>query len=44
MPLFDTKPFSLLEPPKDFDLNEKVFQIRFTKEIATPDFQRSPNL
>jgi hypothetical protein len=33
MPLFDKKPFSLLEPPKDLDSKEKVFQIRFTKEI-----------
>lgn len=33
MPLFDKKPFSLLEPPKDLDSKEKVFKIRFTKEI-----------
>ncbi|KAF8653156.1 hypothetical protein HU200_062602 [Digitaria exilis] len=33
MPLFNRKPFSLLEPPKDLDPKEKVFQIRFTKEI-----------
>jgi hypothetical protein len=33
MPLFNRKPFSLLEPPKDLDSKEKVFQIRFTKEI-----------
>ncbi|CAM0945664.1 unnamed protein product [Alopecurus aequalis] len=33
MPLFKKKPFSLLEPPKDLDPEEKVFQIRFTKEI-----------
>ncbi|XP_003575146.1 DDT domain-containing protein DDB_G0282237 [Brachypodium distachyon] len=33
MPLFMKKPFSLLEPPKDLDPKEKVFQIRFTKEI-----------
>ncbi|CAN6238353.1 unnamed protein product [Urochloa humidicola] len=33
MPLFSKKPFSLQEPPKDLDSKEKVFQIRFTKEI-----------
>ncbi|XP_062219321.1 uncharacterized protein LOC133919087 [Phragmites australis] len=33
MPLFKRKPFSLLEPPKDLDPKEKVFQIRFSKEI-----------
>ncbi|KAF0932163.1 hypothetical protein E2562_008694 [Oryza meyeriana var. granulata] len=33
MPLFKRKPFSLLEPPKDIDPKEKVFQIRFTREI-----------
>ncbi|KAJ1279519.1 hypothetical protein BS78_04G162500 [Paspalum vaginatum] len=33
MPLLNKKPFSLLEPPKDLDPKEKVFQIRFTKEI-----------
>lgn len=33
MPLFKRKPFSLLEPPKDLDSKEKVFQIRFTREI-----------
>lgn len=33
MPLLSKKPFSLLEPPKDLDPKEKVFQIRFTKEI-----------
>uniref|UniRef100_A0A0E0K148 DDT domain-containing protein n=1 Tax=Oryza punctata TaxID=4537 RepID=A0A0E0K148_ORYPU len=33
MPLFKRKPFSLLEPPKDLDPKEKVFQIRFTREI-----------
>ncbi|GJM85260.1 hypothetical protein PR202_ga01695 [Eleusine coracana subsp. coracana] len=33
MPLLKRKPFSLLEPPKDLDPKEKIFQIRFTKEI-----------
>ncbi|TVU29702.1 hypothetical protein EJB05_21281, partial [Eragrostis curvula] len=33
MPHFKRTPFSLLEPPKDLDPKEKVFQIRFTKEI-----------
>ena len=33
MPLFKKKPFSLLESPKHLDPEEKVFQIRFTKEI-----------
>ncbi|KAL6634162.1 hypothetical protein ACP70R_026833 [Stipagrostis hirtigluma subsp. patula] len=33
MPLLKRKPFSLLDPPKDLDPKEKVFQIRFTKEI-----------
>uniref|UniRef100_A0ACD5ZER4 Uncharacterized protein n=1 Tax=Avena sativa TaxID=4498 RepID=A0ACD5ZER4_AVESA len=33
MPLLKKKPFSLLEPPKDLNPEDKVFQIRFTKEI-----------
>ncbi|KAM0895186.1 hypothetical protein ACQ4PT_023998 [Festuca glaucescens] len=33
MPLLNKKPFSLLEPPKDLDPEQTVFQIRFTKEI-----------
>lgn len=33
MPLLKRKPFTLLEPPKDLDPCELVFQIRFTKEI-----------
>ncbi|KAL6899769.1 hypothetical protein ACP4OV_006427 [Aristida adscensionis] len=33
MPLLKRKPFPLVEPPKDLDPKEKVFQIRFTKEI-----------
>ncbi|KAJ8442237.1 hypothetical protein Cgig2_005177 [Carnegiea gigantea] len=33
MPLLKRKPFSLLEPPKDLQPRELVFQVRFTKEI-----------
>jgi len=33
MPLLKRTPFSLLEPPKDLDPNEKVFQVELTKEI-----------
>ncbi|KAL6885853.1 hypothetical protein ACP4OV_010114 [Aristida adscensionis] len=33
MPLLKRTPFFLLEPPKNLDPNEKVFQVRFTKEI-----------
>ncbi|GJN02877.1 hypothetical protein PR202_ga20266 [Eleusine coracana subsp. coracana] len=33
MPLLKRSPFSLLEPPKNLDPNEKVFQISFTREI-----------
>ncbi|KAJ4761743.1 DDT domain-containing protein [Rhynchospora pubera] len=33
MPLLKRKTFSLLDPPKDLDANESVFQVRFTKEI-----------
>nr|BAK08019.1 predicted protein [Hordeum vulgare subsp. vulgare] len=33
MPLFKRTPFFLLDPPKDLDPKEKVFQVRFTKEI-----------
>ncbi|XP_078172356.1 DDT domain-containing protein isoform X2 [Carex rostrata] len=33
MPLFKKKPFPLLDPPKDLEANELVFQVRFTKEI-----------
>lgn len=39
MPLLNKKPFSLLEPPKDLNPEEKVFQIRFTKEIFL-DYQQ----
>ncbi|RLM65315.1 hypothetical protein C2845_PM16G08200 [Panicum miliaceum] len=33
MPLLKRTTFPLLEPPENLDPNEKVFQIRFTKEI-----------
>lgn len=33
MPLFKRTAFFLLDPPKDLDPKEKVFQVRFTKEI-----------
>ncbi|TVU14415.1 hypothetical protein EJB05_37882, partial [Eragrostis curvula] len=33
MPLLKRTPFPLLEPPENLDPNEKVFQVRFTKEI-----------
>eukprot|EP00258_Populus_trichocarpa_P039670 XP_024455689.1 DDT domain-containing protein DDB_G0282237 isoform X3 [Populus trichocarpa] len=33
MPLLKKKPFTLLEPPKDLEPNELVYQVRFTKEI-----------
>ncbi|KAK6923684.1 DDT domain [Dillenia turbinata] len=33
MPLFRRKAFPLLEPPKDLDPRDLVFQVRFTKEI-----------
>jgi hypothetical protein len=33
MPLFKRTPFFLLDPPKDLDPKEKVFEVRFTKEI-----------
>jgi hypothetical protein len=33
MPLLKRKPFSLLEPLNDLDPKEKIFQVRFTKEI-----------
>ena len=33
MPLLKRTPFSLLEPPKDLDPNEKVFQVELTQEI-----------
>ncbi|GAB2218840.1 hypothetical protein Droror1_Dr00002072 [Drosera rotundifolia] len=33
MPLLKRTPFTLIEPPKDLDPDEQVFQVRFTKEI-----------
>uniref|UniRef100_A0A0A9D0T1 DDT domain-containing protein n=1 Tax=Arundo donax TaxID=35708 RepID=A0A0A9D0T1_ARUDO len=42
MPLFKRTPFFLLEPPKNLDPNEKVFQVRFTKEIFR-DYQEYLN-
>ncbi|KAJ7001072.1 hypothetical protein NC653_011491 [Populus alba x Populus x berolinensis] len=33
MPLLKKKPFTLLEPPKDLEPNELVYQVRFTKEM-----------
>uniref|UniRef100_J3LY46 DDT domain-containing protein n=1 Tax=Oryza brachyantha TaxID=4533 RepID=J3LY46_ORYBR len=33
MPLLKRRPFLLLDPPKDLNPYEKVFQVRFTKEI-----------
>ncbi|KAM7256245.1 hypothetical protein ACFE04_011986 [Oxalis oulophora] len=33
MPLLKRKPFALKDPPKDLQRNEKVYQVRFTKEI-----------
>ncbi|KAJ6807274.1 DDT domain-containing protein [Iris pallida] len=33
MPLHKRKPFPLAGPPQDLDPNERVFRIRFTKEI-----------
>ncbi|KAJ6857987.1 DDT domain-containing protein [Populus alba x Populus x berolinensis] len=33
MPLLKKKAFPMLEPPKDLDPNELVYQVRFTKEI-----------
>ena len=33
MPLLKKKAFPLLEPPKDLDPNELVYQVRFTKEL-----------
>ncbi|KAM3367571.1 hypothetical protein ACQJBY_016260 [Aegilops geniculata] len=42
MPLFKRTPFFLLDPPKDLDPKEKVFQVRFTKEIFR-DYQEYLN-
>ncbi|KAL6650576.1 hypothetical protein ACP70R_009501 [Stipagrostis hirtigluma subsp. patula] len=42
MPLFKRTTFSLMEPPKNLDPNEKVFQVRFTKEIFR-DYQQYLN-
>ncbi|XP_062185059.1 uncharacterized protein LOC133888732 [Phragmites australis] len=42
MPLFKRTPFFLLGPPKNLDPNEKVFQVRFTKEIFR-DYQEYLN-
>nr|CAB3484577.1 unnamed protein product [Digitaria exilis] len=42
MPLLKRSTFSLLEPPENFDPNEDVFQIRFTKEIFR-DYQEYLN-
>ncbi|KAG6499672.1 DDT domain-containing protein DDB_G0282237-like [Zingiber officinale] len=33
MPLYKRKPFTLMDPPKDLDADESIFQIRFTKEL-----------
>jgi len=33
MPLLRRKPFALAEPPNDLEPCERLFQIRFTKEI-----------
>lgn len=42
MPLFKRTPFFLLDPPKDLDPKEKVFEVRFTKEIFR-DYQEYLN-
>ena len=33
MPLYKRKPFPLAERPKDLKPQERVYQVRFTKEI-----------
>ncbi|KAJ6814533.1 DDT domain-containing protein [Iris pallida] len=38
MPLLKRKAFCLLDPPKDLDPDQKIWQIRFTKEVFT-DYQ-----
>uniref|UniRef100_A0ACD5UWR5 Uncharacterized protein n=1 Tax=Avena sativa TaxID=4498 RepID=A0ACD5UWR5_AVESA len=42
MPLFKRTPFVLLDPPKDLDPKERVFEVRFTKEIFR-DYQEYLN-
>ncbi|XP_066345771.1 uncharacterized protein [Miscanthus floridulus] len=42
MPLLKRTPFSLLEPPKDLDPNEKVFQVELTQDIFR-DYQEYLN-
>uniref|UniRef100_A0A0E0KQX9 DDT domain-containing protein n=1 Tax=Oryza punctata TaxID=4537 RepID=A0A0E0KQX9_ORYPU len=42
MPLLKRRPFLLLDPPKDLNPDEKVFQVRFTNEIFQ-DYQEYLN-
>ncbi|XP_052153801.1 uncharacterized protein LOC127771894 isoform X2 [Oryza glaberrima] len=42
MPLLKRRPFFLLDPPKDLNPEDKVFQVRYTKEIFR-DYQEYLN-